>query len=148
MKNRLTQLLARYIGLALATVAAWLGAEAEAASIAEMAGTIASGLVAFVLLLFDQLVHRAETGGVLKPAGTRKLGLLLAPLLMLGTVGCTHGQIETPLVRGWVNPVEADHKLYYQNDPNRSPEEVAAFDALYANMHRALDAAEGGTGDE
>lgn len=99
---RITQLLARLIGMALAAVAAWLGAEqAETAqSIADLAGALAAALVAIGALLVDLLIHRAETGSLLARAGERvarrsshgtRLPAVLLPLALAGALVTTAG---------------------------------------------------------
>lgn len=78
MRKRITQLLARLIGMGAAAVAALLlGRELDAeqaSTLTSLTGEIAAGLVAAGAFAVDLLIHRAETGGVVTPAGTAKGG--------------------------------------------------------------------------
>ena len=72
MSKRLTQLLSRYIGLGLVAVATFLAGEDVAVDqVAPHASAIAAALVGVGMQGVDLLIHRAETGGVTKPAGEK-----------------------------------------------------------------------------
>ena len=70
MKQRLVQLIARYIGIALMALAGMVsGAPVEgeaAAGIESFAGVIALALVGVVMLLADLVIHRLKNGGFFK----------------------------------------------------------------------------------
>lgn len=76
MQARLVQLFARYIGVGLLAVAAFLfgdqvaGENAEA--IANFGNAIAAAIVGFLTLVADLLIHKLATGSVMKPAGGSK----------------------------------------------------------------------------
>ena len=76
MKARIVQLIARVIALAALGVAGWLSASGEVdpetqQSVVEISSAAAGLVVAFGAVLVDLLIHRAETGGVTKPAGVQ-----------------------------------------------------------------------------
>lgn len=76
MQARLIQLFARYIGVGLFAVAAFLfgdqvaGENAE--TIANFGNAIAVAIVGFLTLISDLLIHKLATGGIMKPAGESK----------------------------------------------------------------------------
>ena len=76
MQARLIQLFARYIGVGLLAVAAFLfgdqvaGENAE--TIANFGNAIAVAIVGFLTLISDLLIHKLATGGIMKPAGESK----------------------------------------------------------------------------
>lgn len=110
MSSRIVQLIARKIALVMVAVAVWLVPdlpEDQQAQIADFAGMIAAGLVAFAGLVVDLLIHKLNNGGILaapknagrvSPALARKLPLwailALAPALiqMPGCSGTGAGQ--------------------------------------------------------
>lgn len=73
MGSRLTQLAARYIGVALVAIAGYfaggeVGDEATQ-TITDIATQLAVGGGVFFALLFDLLIHRTNTGGIMKTGG-------------------------------------------------------------------------------
>jgi len=87
MSQRMTQLLARYIGTGLIALATALGIEDDGTLVAN-GQAIAAGIAGVVAFLVDVWMHRIATGGVMKPAGTSKVAPVLLALLMLGAGGC------------------------------------------------------------
>jgi len=72
MNERVVQLIARYIGVAMTGVTTWLGLEYDAGEVDSLAVPFASAVVAIVAFIIDKAIHRLGTGGVMKPAGTPK----------------------------------------------------------------------------
>lgn len=70
MKSRITQLIARYIGVALMGIAGIVaGGELSAdssAQIGELSTAIAIGVVGFLTVVVDLVIHRVNNGGILK----------------------------------------------------------------------------------
>ena len=88
MKSRLTQLLARFVAMALTAIAGVFGVDVAQGDTDSLAVALSAAVVAIVLYFADLLMHKAETGGITKPAGTRKLGLLVPLALVLTLGGC------------------------------------------------------------
>ncbi|MFI4861817.1 MAG: hypothetical protein ACIAXF_14185 [Phycisphaerales bacterium JB063] len=70
MKSRITQLIAKPIAIGLSAVAGGLGATGDDTT--DLAWALAAAVVAIGAWLLDLLIHKAETGGVTKPAGGGK----------------------------------------------------------------------------
>lgn len=148
MTNRLAQLFARYLASALTALAGALGLSADAGDTQSLALALATAVVAIVLYLIDLLIHKAETGGVTKPAGTSKGAILLACLLLpLSACAGVPGSI----VVGHVDAVSPDHLARLEaaaEDPPRvipaSSAEVATYRANWSALREAGESAKGG----
>lgn len=105
MKSRLIQLVARYLGLAMVSVAVWFApgiTDDQKAQFDEPAMVIATAVIGFIGILVDLIIHRVNNGGFLsapRASGTvsqvdAKKGLMLALMLMPAAVfvgGCSPG---------------------------------------------------------
>lgn len=75
MNKRLAQLIARGLTIAATFVAAKVGlplTEHEQASFGEVALQVGSALVILGGVIVDLVIHKVQTGGVMKSAGERK----------------------------------------------------------------------------
>ena len=153
MKTRVTQLFARYVGVAMMALAGWLGAgEDQAESIAEMAGTVAAGVIGFGGILIDLLIHKAETGGVMARPGdvkngnrldsptSRVLTLFLLPAVLIGASGCS----ATPK-DAWLTQRDAlttANRVYIAASPMMSAEQRVEYGELLQAARMSLEKAQ------
>lgn len=75
MKSRVTQLLSKYIGAGLVAASVWMFGqlpEGDAASLREYAEVIAVALIGIGGFALEGLIHKLQTGGFFKSAGTPK----------------------------------------------------------------------------
>lgn len=108
MKTRITQLIARIIGMVALFFAAKLGLDDEQKATAlQYAGELAVWLVAIGAFLVDLLIHKLETGSIAAPAGTKSAPtkfngtplILLACLLLVSiAAGCRAAPSERFLI--------------------------------------------------
>lgn len=81
MKARLIQLFARYIGVALASVATWIGVEVDPEQTQQLAVAAATAIAAVIAFVADLLIHRASTGSIITPI-TKSAPLVLLVLML------------------------------------------------------------------
>jgi lysozyme family protein len=68
MTDRIQQLIARYVAVGLVYIAAKVGSSATSDSVAPVAGSIASAVVALGLLAYDLYQHRKQRAALLAPS--------------------------------------------------------------------------------
>lgn len=72
MQSRIQQLVLRYLSIGAAFAAAYFGIGVDTSAIMEMTAPIIAALIAVVANAMDLLIHKAETGSVVAPAGQAK----------------------------------------------------------------------------
>ena len=136
MKSRIVQLLAKPIAMALASLAGWLGATGDGT--ADLALALASAVVAIGAWVLDLAIHRVETGGVSKPAGTKKLIIPLAMCLTL--TGCTG--VPGQIIVHHADLAGGDHLRRVEADPDATDAERETWRAHWQAIRDAGESAQ------